>query len=223
MTPFGRTVQSAKGRKELHDEIIDHSHSTTELKDGRDPELDCSATQYVKSCQASNKSLARYVTENGDNDDDVYDDEYVPDESELKYSWYEDEDEEGPERVPTKVGKQTTRKHSLNVVYREEDSPKAKKKKRTNKSVRRTDCRPVDDGSEKVYRQRIRYILHVHIFRHSITKGNYSTIGIDWSHEIMTSEIQSVVAKLNVDYLWECSKLIVVTERCSVRCFKKWI
>ena len=200
MTQFGRTVQSAKGRKELHDGIIDHNHSTTELKDGRDPELDCSATQNVKPCQANNKSLARYVTENDDNDDEGYDDEYVPEESELKYSWYEDEDEEGPERVSTKAGKQTTKKHSLNVVYREEDSPKAKKKKRTNKSVRRTDCRPVDDGSEKVYRQRIRYILHMCIFRHSLTK--VTAIGMDWSHEIMISEIQSIVTKL--DFIWEC-------------------
>ena len=172
MTPFGQTVQSAKGRKELHDGITDCSHSSTDLKDGRAPELVCSATQNIKPCQASNKSLASSVTENDDNDDDVYDDEYVPDESELKYSWYEDEDEGGTES--TKARKQTTRKHSLNAVYREEDSPKAKKKKRTNKSVRRTDCRPVDDGSEKVYRQRIRYILHVHVFRHSITKGNFN-------------------------------------------------
>lgn len=179
MTPFGRTVQSAKGRKELHDGITDHSRSGSDLKDGREAELVCSATQNVKPCQANNKSLARSVTENDDNDDDdVYDDEYVPDESELKYSWYEDEDEEGTEIVSTKAGKQTTRKHSLNVVYREEDSPKVKKKKRTNKSVRRTDCRPVDDGSEKVYRQRIRYILHVHVLRQSITKGHFNWYGL---------------------------------------------
>lgn len=159
MTPFGGTVQSTKGRKELHDGITDCGHSSTDQKDGRDPGLDCSATQNIKACQANNKSLARSVTENLENDyndDDVYDDEYVPDESELKYSWYENEDEEGTEREPGKAGKQTARKCSLNVVYRGEDSPKAKKKKRTNKSVRRTDCRPVDDGSEKVYRQRIR-------------------------------------------------------------------
>ena len=159
MTPFGQTVQSAKGRKELHDEIRDRGHSSTDLKDGRDPGLDCSATQNIRVCQATNKSLARSVTENDYNDDDdVYDDEYVPDESELKYSWYEDEDGESTEREPAKQGKQTAKKRSLNVVYRGEDSPKAKKKKRTNnlKYVRRTDCRPVDDGSEKVYRQRIR-------------------------------------------------------------------
>ena len=156
MTPFGRTVQSAKGRKELHDGITVWGHNSTDLKDGRDPGLDCSAPQNTRACQANDKSLARSVTENDYNDDDLYDDEYVPDESELKYSWYEDDYEEGTEREPAKAGKQTTRKHSLNVVYREEDSPKTKKKKRTNKSVRRTDCRPVDDGSEKVYRQRIR-------------------------------------------------------------------
>jgi len=155
MTPFGRTVHSVNGRKEQHDGITDDDNISTDLEDVRDPELDCSVTKNIKAYQANNKSLARSVTEN-DDDDDVYDDEYVPDESELKYSWYEDEDEEGTERTPKKAGKQTTRKHSLNVVYREEDSPKAKKKKRTNKSVRRTDCRPVDDGSEKVYRQRIR-------------------------------------------------------------------
>ena len=153
MTPFGRTVQSAKGRKEQHYGITDFC---TDLKDGRDPELDCSATQNIKAYQVNNKSLDRSVTENDDSDDDVYNDEYVPDESELKYSWYEDDDEEGTTKRPTKAGKQTTRKHSLNVVYREEDSPKAKRKKRTNKSARRADCRPVDDGSEKVYRQRIR-------------------------------------------------------------------
>jgi len=156
MTPFGRTVQSAKGRKELHDGITVWGHNSTDLKDGRDPGLDCSAPQNTRAYQANNKSLARSVTENDYNDDDLYDDEYVPDESELKYSWYEDDYEEGMEREPAKAGKQTTRKHSLNVVYREEDSPKTKKKKRTNKSVTRTDCRPVDDGSEKVYRQRIR-------------------------------------------------------------------
>ena len=156
MTPFGQTVQSAKGRKELHDGFTVWGHNSTNLKDGRDPGLDCSAPQNTRACQANNKSLARSVIENVYNDDNVYDDEYVPDENELKYSWYEDDYEEGMEREQAKAGKQTTRKHSLNVVYREEDSPKTKKKKRTNKSVRRTDCRPVDDGSEKVYRQRIR-------------------------------------------------------------------
>ena len=157
MTPFGRTVQSAKGRKELHDGTTDCGHSSTDLKDGRDLGLDCSATLNSRACQANNKSLARSVTENYDNNDDVYDDEYVPDESELKYSWYEDENDEGMEREPARAGKKTAKKHSLNVVYRGEDSPKIKrKKKRTNKAVRRTDGRPVDDGSEKVYRQRIR-------------------------------------------------------------------
>ena len=49
-----------------------------------------------------------------------------------------------------------------------------------------------------------------------------TSIDMDWSHEIMMSEIQSVVTKLN--YPWECIKLVVifivvVTESCAVRCF----
>ena len=53
-----------------------------------------------------------------------------------------------------------------------------------------------------------------------------TTIGMDWSHEIMMSEIKNVVTKQ--DCPWECIKLVVifiigVTESCAVRCFKKWI
>lgn len=106
MILFGRIVQSVKGRKELYDGIIDYSCSGFDLKDGREVELVCSVIQNVKLCQVNNKFFVRFVIENDDNDDDdVYDDEYVLDESEFKYSWYEDEDEEGIERVLIKVGK----------------------------------------------------------------------------------------------------------------------
>jgi len=47
-------------------------------------------------------------------------------------------------------------RRSLNVAYREEDGCKPKKKKKIKKKSRKIDTRPVDDGSEKMYRQRIR-------------------------------------------------------------------
>ncbi|KAJ7362006.1 DNA excision repair protein ERCC-6 [Desmophyllum pertusum] len=100
------------------------------------------------------KRTAWPIAENHQNDNN--DDEYVPDEGELKYSWYEDESDEGTGREPAKSEKQTAKKRSLNVAYREEDSLKSKKKKRTRKMGRRLDTGPVDDGSEKIYRNRIR-------------------------------------------------------------------
>lgn len=94
-------------------------------------------------------------------DEDLYDAEYVPDEGELKYSWFEHDERNWNEDdvQPTKSEKQTGRKRSLNVAYVEEDSlkPKKKKKKKTNQMTRRRyDNKPVDDGNEKLYRQRIR-------------------------------------------------------------------
>lgn len=95
-------------------------------------------------------------------DEDLYDAEYVPDEGELKYSWFEDDERNWNEDdvQPTKSGKQTGGKRSLNVAYVEEDSlkpKKKKKKKKTNQMTRRRyDNKPVDDGNEKLYRQRIR-------------------------------------------------------------------
>ncbi|KAL9956256.1 hypothetical protein ACROYT_G037709 [Oculina patagonica] len=156
MTPFGGTVQSTKGKKELHDEVPGlSSNRSSDQKDEREPRLDFSANQNSQAHQAHEKPFARFVKENLEDDDDLYDDEYVPDESELKYSWYEDDDEEGMGGEPAKAEKQTARKRSLNVAYREEDSLKPKKKKRTNKAGRRGD-KPADDGSEKMYRKRIR-------------------------------------------------------------------
>lgn len=156
MTPFGGTVQSTKGRKELHGVVTGlNSNSSSDQKDDREPRLDFRADQNSKAHQAHEKPLARFVRENLENDDDLYDDEYVPDESELKYSWYEDDDDEGMGGEPAKAGKQAARKRSLNVAYREEDSLKPKKKKRTKKTGRRGD-KPADDGSEKMYRKRIR-------------------------------------------------------------------
>lgn len=157
MTPFGGTVQSAKGKKELHGVVEALStNSSSDQKDEREPMLDHSGDQNGEAHQVQEKFLARFVKEDLKNDDDLYDDEYVPDDSELKYSWYEDDDEEGAEARSAKAGKQTARKRSLNVAYREEDSLKPKKKKRTNKTGRRGDRKPVDDGSEKIYRKRIR-------------------------------------------------------------------
>lgn len=153
MTPFGGTVQSIKEGKKLQDVVTSLiSNSFSDQKDEKEQD------QNNEAHGEQEKSLARFVTENLEDDDDLYDDEYVPDENELKYSWYEDADEEGLEGEPTKAGKQaaTAKRRSLNVAYREEDSPKPKKKKRTNKTVRRGDRKPVDDGSEKIYRKRMR-------------------------------------------------------------------
>ena len=92
---------------------------------------------------------------------DDNDDEYVPDESELKYSWYEDEPDEREGKILQRGKKSAAMwKQSLNVTYREEDAVTAKKKKKKRKTARKMgDTKPLDDGSEKVYRQRIRWIF----------------------------------------------------------------
>lgn len=160
MTPFGGTVDNVTGKKELHGVVTGFSsHSCTNQqyqRDQRDPGLDCGANQDNKAHQAHEKSLARPIAENHQSENDNNDDEYVPDEGELKYSWYEGESDEGTGREPAKSEKQTAKKRSLNVAYREEDSLKSKKKKRTRKMGRRLDTGPVDDGNEKIYRNRIR-------------------------------------------------------------------
>lgn len=153
MTPFGGTVQNIKEGKKLQGVVTSLiSNSFSDQKDEKEQD------QNNEAHEEQEKSLARFVNENLEDDDDLYDDEYVPDENELKYSWYEDDGEEGLGGEPAKAGKQTAtaKRRSLNVTYKEEDSPKTKKKKRTNKTVRRGDRKPVDDGSEKIYRKRMR-------------------------------------------------------------------
>lgn len=143
MTPFGGTVENAKDRKEIQLEKVG---SFNEQKGNEDDKR----TQEVQR-----KSLVRSLADDGkisDSDDD----EFVPDDNELKYSWYEDDSEETKEVGLRKGKKPAASIRSLNVAYREEDGFKPKKKKKIKKKSRKIDTRPVDDGSEKMYRQRIR-------------------------------------------------------------------
>ena len=86
---------------------------------------------------------------NFDNDDD-----YVPEENELKYSWYE----EGDEAYGRKgLQKSKGRKPALNVDYIENDCDRPKTgKKKARRTDRKAATKPVDDGNEKMYRKRIR-------------------------------------------------------------------
>ena len=137
MTPFGGTVENVNKTHE-------HSFGSSE----------------GENLESYNDDDNEDDDDDDEDDDDVYDDEYVPDEGELKYSWYEHEDRNWNKEdieEPVKSEKQTGRKRSLNVAYTEEDSLKPKKKrKKTKMTRRRADTKPVDDGSEKMYRQRIR-------------------------------------------------------------------
>ncbi|XP_073245339.1 DNA excision repair protein ERCC-6-like isoform X3 [Porites lutea] len=147
MTPFGGTVGNAKDRKEIQLEKVGSFNEQSGDVDKR--------TQEVQR-----KSLVRSLADDGeisDNDDDNNDDdEFVPDDNELKYSWYEDDSEETKKVDLGKGKKPAASRRSLNVAYREEDGFKPKKKKKIKKKSRKIDTRPVDDGSEKMYRQRIR-------------------------------------------------------------------
>ena len=143
MTPFGGTVENVKGRIESHGAAA--AFSFDEDSGGHDR-------------REHGKSLVRSLADNKDSDssDDNGGDDYVPDDSELKYSWYEDESEEGEKLEVGKGKKSKASKSSLNVAYREDDAFKPKKKRKIKKRGRITQTKPVDDGSEKIYRQRIR-------------------------------------------------------------------
>ena len=77
----------------------------------------------------------------------------------MKYSWYEDEPDEREGKLLRRGKKSAAMwKQSVNVTYREDDavSPKKKKKKKRKTARKMGDTKPLDDGSEKVYHQRIR-------------------------------------------------------------------
>lgn len=147
MTPFGGTVENAKDRQEIQLE-----------KDGSFNENSGDVDKRTQEVQR--KSLVRSLADDGEisdsDDDNNDDDEFVPDDNELKYSWYEDDSEETKKVDLGKGKKPAASRRSLNVAYREEDGLKPKKKKKIKKKSRKIDTRPVDDGSEKMYRQRIR-------------------------------------------------------------------
>ena len=157
MTPFGGTLGSLQGAndseagknefgmKDLGTEILyKESHGSKNKR----TESDEKQKYLIRSFADGVKS---------DSSDDN-DDEYVPDESELKYSWYEDEPDEREGKMLQRGKKSAAMwKQSLNVTYREDDAVTPKKKKKKRKTARKMgDTKPLDDGSEKVYRQRIR-------------------------------------------------------------------
>mgnify|MGYP000362121676 CR=1 FL=1 len=158
MTPFGGTLGSLQGAndseagknefgmKDLGTEILyKESHGSKNKR----TESDEKQKYLIRSFADGAKS---------DSSDDN-DDEYVPDESELKYSWYEDEPDEREGKLLRRGKKSAAMwKQSVNVTYREDDavSPKKKKKKKRKTARKMGDTKPLDDGSEKVYRQRIR-------------------------------------------------------------------
>lgn len=157
MTPFGGALQNARGSRDSQSASTGQgwqsSVETEKLLDGP------SGNQITRTQKGQQGSLVTSLAddrESNSNDDDD-DDEYLPDDSELKYSWYEDEPEES-EKGEVGKGKKsaTTGKRSLNVVYREVDGFKPKKKKKMKRRKKETCTKALDDGSEKVYRQRIR-------------------------------------------------------------------
>ena len=147
MTPFGGTVENAKDREEIQLlEKVNVGSLNGQIRD-----------EDKKNKKAQRKSLVRSLADDGESSDsDDHDDEFVPDDNELKYSWYEDESEETKQGDLGKEKKPAASKRLLNVAYREEDGFKPKKKKKIKKKSRKIDTRPVDDGNEKMYRQRIR-------------------------------------------------------------------
>lgn len=157
MTPFGGALQNARGSRDSQGATTgqgwESSVETEKLLDGPSGNQ---TTRTQKGQQASLVTSLADDRESNSNDDDD-DDEYLPDDSELKYSWYEDEPEES-EKGEVGKGKKsaTTGKRSLNVVYREVDGFKPKKKKKMKRRKKETCTKALDDGSEKVYRQRIR-------------------------------------------------------------------
>lgn len=155
MTPFGGTVENARGSHDLQSVATALQGSGLQPESGVDEPCLNKNRRTQEGCQAI-RSLADDRESNGDDDGD--DDEYLPDDGELKYSWYEEDDEEGSGRMDVRKGKKwaSTSKHSLNIAYREDDACRPKKKRKTKKGKMKTRTRPIDDGSEKIYRQRIR-------------------------------------------------------------------
>ena len=154
MTPFGGIVENAKGTSDSRGAITEQFLQDSGLETER--LLDEHGENKNRRTQnAHGKSLVRSLADNRESDNDDDNDEYVPDDSELKYSWYEDENEVSEKRQLGK-GKSAASKRSLNVAYREDDGYKPKKKKKITRGRRKAGTRPVDDGNEKMYRQRIR-------------------------------------------------------------------
>ena len=159
MTPFGGALENATGSRDTQSATTEQGlqGSVLETETQLDGPNGNQSTRTQKEHQGSLvTSLADDRASNSNNDDDD-DDEYLPDDSELKYSWYEDEAEED-EKMEVGKGKKTaaTVKRSLNVVYREVDGFKPKKKQKIKKRGKESCTKALDDGSEKVYRQRIR-------------------------------------------------------------------
>ncbi|XP_015748673.1 PREDICTED: uncharacterized protein LOC107328455 [Acropora digitifera] len=174
MTPFGGTLGSLQGANDS-----EASKNELGMRDlGREilsKESHGSKNKRTESDEKQKyliKSFADGVKSDSSDDND---DEYVPDESELKYSWYEDEPDEREGKMLQRGKKSAAMwKQSLNVTYREDDAVTPKKKKKKKKTKTKTkaktettkkttttarkmgDTKPLDDGSEKVYRQRIR-------------------------------------------------------------------
>lgn len=155
MTPFGGTVENVRGSHDLQSVATALQGSELQPESGVDEPCLNKNRSTQEGCQAI-RSLADDRESDGDDDGD--DDEYLPDDGELKYSWYEEDDEEGSRRMDVRKGKKwaSTSKHSLNIAYREDDACRPKKKRKTKKGKMKTRTRPIDDGSEKIYRQRIR-------------------------------------------------------------------
>ncbi|XP_068760439.1 DNA excision repair protein ERCC-6-like isoform X1 [Montipora capricornis] len=161
MTPFGGIVENVQGIRDLE--------ATTKEFDSQSLGLEMMATEscgydhLITEKEENQKLLVRSLGGGVNSDADDDDDEYLPNEGELKYSWYEDDFDEMESGARAKIrrGKKSTAmsKQSLNVAYREDDALTPKKKKKTIKKARKKiDTKPLDDGSEKTYRQRIREV-----------------------------------------------------------------
>ena len=158
MTPFGGALQNARGSRDSQGVTTgqDRQRSVEKEKLLDGPSGNQSTRTRKPEDQGSLATSSADDRESSSNDDDD-DDEYVPDDSELKYSWYEDEPEESEKKEVGKGKKSaTTGKRSLNVVYREANAFKPKKKKKMKRRKKETCTTPLDDGNEMLYRQRIR-------------------------------------------------------------------
>ena len=156
MTPFGGILGTVQGKNDS-----EVAKNELGMKDFG-TEIPCKESHGFKNKRTQSDEKQKYLIRSfadrvkSDSSDD--DDEYVPDESELKYSWYEDDPDEREGKSLQKGKKSAAMlKQSLNVTYREDDAVTPKKKKKKKWKARKIgDTKPVDDGSEKVYRQRIR-------------------------------------------------------------------
>ena len=157
MTPFGGTLGTVRGTNDS--EAAKNQLALNDLG----TEKPCKESHGYKNKRTESDEKQKYLIRSfadgakSDSSDDN-DDEYVPDESELKYSWYEDDPDEREGKMLQRGKKSAAMwKQSLNVTYREDDAVTSKKKKKKRKTARKMgDTKPLDDGSEKVYRQRIR-------------------------------------------------------------------